>query len=335
MKNQTKSIFSVLLISISLFGCNDCDQIFWKKCDPEPLGKKGYFTMNLLDISTEPSKRQVNILFQALDEENVGVDDLVKEDLDVLENNEFIDTETGLRIDPGQIPSKIKTIFLIDISSSITNQVQQIKDASIALIDSKLSNQEFAIFTFDKDLYLIQGFSSDVNLLKQKINSIPNSGLENSTNLYGALIKLTNNSTLSWNEEFNTSNILAYNLILFTDGRHNADPSISLQNVLPLTRNKSIYIAALQSPDLREEPLKEIAGQRYFLANNIDQLRNTFIDVQNNIKKTSNSIYFMFYRSTISNPASRQNSLEIRIRNNTNSTNSGRIKTSFNSLGFN
>ncbi len=335
MKNQIKSIFIILLLASSIFGCNECDEIFWNKCDPEPKGKKGYFTMNLLDISTDPSERQVNILFQVLDENNVGVDDLAKEDLDVLENNEFIDTEAGLRIDPGQIPSKIRTIFLIDISSSISGRVQQIKDASIALIDSKLSNQEFAIFTFDKDLYKIQDFTSESDLLKQKINSIPSSGLENSTNLYGALIKLTNNSILGWSEEFSTRNILALNLILFTDGRHNADPSITLQNVLPQTRNKSIYVAALQSPDLREEPLKEIAGQRYFLASNIDQLRNTFIDVQNNIKKTSNSIYFMFYRSTISNPSSRRNSLEIRIRNNTNNDNSGRIETSFNSVGFN
>ncbi|MFA6402545.1 MAG: VWA domain-containing protein [Salinivirgaceae bacterium] len=335
MKNRTKSILSITLLTLSLFGCNDCDEIFWKKCDPEPMGKKGFFEMNLLDISTEPSKREVNILFQVLDENKIGVDDIVKVDLDVLENNEFIDTETGLRIDPGHIPSKIKTIFLIDISSSISRQVQQIKDASIALIDSKLPNQEFAIFTFDKDLYKLQDFTTDTNLLKQKINSIPSSELENSTNLYGALIKLTNNSLVSWNEEFSTTNILAINLILFTDGRHNADPSITLQNVLQFTINKKIYVAALQSPDLREDPLKEIANQKYFLANNIDQLRNTFQEVQSNIKKTSNSIYFLFYRSTISNPASRQNTLEIRIRNNTNNLNSGRIKTVFNSQGFN
>ncbi len=335
MKYKIKLILSIALLTLLLCGCNDCGEIFWKECDPETKGIKGYFEMSLLDISTEPSNRQVKILFQVLGEDNIGVDGLVKDDLDVLENNEFIDTETGLRIDPGQIPSKIRTILLIDISSSISEQVQQIKDASIALIDSKLPNQEFAIYTFDKDLYAIQDFTADISLIKQKINSIPSSGLENSTNLYGALIRLTNSSLLGWNEEFSTNNILALNLILFTDGRHNADPSITLQNVLPFTRNKRIYVAALQSPDLREDPLKEIAGQRYFLANNISQLRNTFIEVQNNIEKTSNSIYFMFYRSTISNPTSRQNSLEIRIRNNTNDTNSGRIKTFFNSQGFN
>ena len=329
-------IIGLILIVVGITGCNKCDEIFWKNCDPEPDEISGNFEMYLLDnVTTTPSSRQVNVLFQVIDENLEGVSDLEKEDFEVLENDDFIDTESNIVIDPNLIPSELRTVILLDISSSVTDFIQQIKDASVSLIENKLPTQQFAIYTFDKELKLIQDFTTDISTLKSQINSIPSSNLENSTNLYGAIIDLTNNSIINWTEEYSIDKILVRNLIVFTDGRHNANPSITLNQTLNYTRDKKVYVAALQSPDLREQPLIEIGNQGYFLADNINQLEEKFNEVQENIKKLSGSVYYLYYTSPISDPSPRTNSLEIRIKNNANTSFNSSIRTSFNSQGFN
>jgi hypothetical protein len=99
--------------------------------------------------------------------------------------------------------------------------------------------------------------------------------------------------------------------------------------------NKKVFVAALQSNDLKEEPLQNIGNQGYFLASNISELKSKFQDVQSKIARLSNSLYFLYYRSPISDPSFRENSLEVRIKNNSNGSQSGHISTSFNSQGFN
>lgn len=324
---------SIFLLTL-LVGCNKCGEIFWNSCSEEPACEPPHYELTLHEVKTTPSLRQVRVLFQVFDQNKNGVPGLTEANFAVLENKEFIDTEAGMRVDRSLIPSQLKTVLLLDISSSVKNFTKQIKDASIALIESKLAFQEFAIYTFDKDLKLVQNFTSDVATLKAKVNSIPSTQLENSTNLYGSIIELTNGSKFAWNEQFTTDKILERNLIVFTDGRHNANPSITLNQVLSRIRNKKVYVAALQSPDLREEPLKEIGNEGYFLAANINELEAKFKEVQENIRKRSESLYYMYYVSPISDPAPRTNSLEIRIKNNSNSANNASIKTSFNSKGF-
>ncbi|MDH5398486.1 MAG: VWA domain-containing protein [Cyclobacteriaceae bacterium] len=319
-----------LLLVVSIFVLSACSSF-----NPKPQIN---YELGLLDISTTPSERRVNVLFQVVEEKNsevTGIDGLTEEDFEVLENDDFIDTESNIIIDPNLIPTELYTVLLLDVSSSVTDFIQQIKDASTKLVESKLPTQEFAIYTFDKDLKLIQDFTSDLTILKSKINSIPSSNLENSTNLYGSIIQLTNNSLFTWKEEYNLNKILVRNLIVFTDGRHNANPSITLTQTINYTKNKKVYVAALQSPDLREDPLRQIGNQGYFLANDVSQLENKFKEVQDNIKKLSGSVYYLYYTSPISDPSSRNNSLEIKIKDNTNTSSNGTIKTSFNSLGFN
>lgn len=314
------TVFIVILISIT-------------SCEPKK--DEINYEMKFLDISTIPDKRQVNILFQVIDDLNNGVDNLTRDALLILENDDPIDTEAGATIDKGYIPNKIKTILLLDISSSVTDFVKQIKDACVALIENKLLTQEVAIYTFDKDLYLVQDFTSDKTVLKEKINTIPDNNLENSTNLYGAVIEMTNNSKFSWTEELSTKNILVMNMMVFTDGRHNANPSITIEQTLSSIGQKKVYVAALQSPDLKEDPLKKIGNQGYFLAVNIDELKNQFKEIQVKIKKLSESIYFLYYRSPISNPSFRKNNLEISIIGNQNKSSNSKIQTNFNSEGFN
>jgi hypothetical protein len=160
--------------------------------------------------------------------------------------------------------------------------------------------------------------------------------LENSTNLYGSIIELTNGSRFIWKDEYSIKQISSLSMLVFTDGRHNANPSITLKQTTNSIGTKKVYVAALKSSDLRTKELEEIGQNgKYVLASDIKELKKRFIEVQDIIKKYAGSLYYLYYRSPISDPTARQNKLEIRIKNNTNGLSDGTIKTSFNSQGFN
>lgn len=313
-----------ILIAFSLFGCNNCDD-----CENPTYN----YSMQLYDIQETPAERQVSLLFQVLEGEGRGVANLTEEDFEVLENGESIDTEANKTIDPQSIPSRISTVLLLDVSSSVAGFIDELKEASMVLIDQKLPNQTFAVYTFDKELRLVQDFTDDTNLLKNQIASIPEDNLESSTNLYGAIIEVTNETLFSWENTYSIDFIEEHNLVVFTDGRHNANPDITLDQALTSVGNKKVYVAALQSADLREEPLQQMATEGYFLANDVPQVEENFKKVQDRIVNLANSLYYLYYTSPISDPTPRDNTLEVRIKNNRLGE-GNTIITQFNSGGF-
>ena len=313
-----------ILIAFSLSGCNNCDN-----CENPTYN----YSMQLYDIQETPAERQVSLLFQVLEGEGRGVANLTEEDFEVLENGEPIDTEANKTIDPQSIPSQISTVLLLDVSSSVAGFIDELKAASMVLIDQKLPNQTFAVYTFDKELRLVQDFTDDTNLLKSQISAIPEDNLESSTNLYGAIIEVTNETLFTWENTYSIDFIEEHNLVVFTDGRHNANPDITLEQALTNVGNKKVYVAALQSADLREEPLQQIATEGYFLANDVPQVEENFKKVQDRIVNLANSLYYLYYTSPISDPSPRDNTLEVRIKNNRLGE-GNTIITQFNSGGF-
>jgi len=310
--------------------------IFLGSCKKDESSALYDYQMTQYDVQVTPAERQVSILFQVIDKEGVGVDQLMETSFNVYENNNLIGSEAGVEIDASLIPTTVKTAILLDRSSSVNPLISQLKEASIALINLGFDNQEFAIFTFDgyNTTSMIQNFTSNKQTLVATINAIPNENTVGSTDLYGAIIDVTDNSMFIWTDErYGIDEISAANLIVFTDGKHNADPSVTLDMVLTSIGEKKVYVAALQSDDLNEEPLKQIATEAYVLAANSNELKAKFEEVQGEIKKLSNSLYYLYYTSPITNPASYENDLEIKIKDNTDRTENS-IKTTFNSVGF-
>ncbi len=291
-----------------------------------------YYRMESFEVETDPSHREVRILFQVRDANYDGVSGLTEEDLNVFENGGSIDTEGDLTLSPSTIPSSLKTVLLLDLTRSVEGLVDQIKAACISLIDHKLPEQQIAIYTFDSDTYMLQDFTTNSNQLKTAINSISETDLVNSTNLYGAVIDVAE----TWNDVFTLQAIEDGSLIIFTDGRHNATPSITLQDAIDALGPKKRYVAALSSPDLDEASLKNLAGvnERYFKADDVAGLETMFIDIQTEIQNLSQSIYYLFYQSPITDPAPYDNELRIEIEGNSNKSDDGYIIESFNSQGF-
>lgn len=324
-----KIISSVLKISltfilIAVFGC--------KKEDVVPVDFSKFYRLKTYEVGVVPEQRTVQVLFQVTDYYKKGVSSLTESDFIVTENGGKIDSEADLRVGRNSIPFELKTVLLLDITRSVEGFIPQIKDAAKSLINMKLPEQQIAIYTFDSDTKMVKDFTSDKQALLTAINSIPESGLVNSTNLYGAVIDVAD----LWEDAYVIDGIVDGSLVIFTDGRHNATQSITLQQAKSALGSRRAYVAALASPDLDEPSLKLLADDkdRYFRADDVAGLEQMFLDIQAEIQSLSNSIYFLYYQSPISDPTPYMNELKIEIRDNINTAKDGHIQEIFNSEGF-
>ncbi len=294
---------------------------------------QGKFTrLETIGMNVIPKDREVQILFRATDFDHQGVSGLKVEDLDVFENGGSIDREGELTITRDAIPFDLKTVLLLDLTRSVEGLVPQIKAACIAMINQKLPEQQIAIYTFDANTDLLQNFTADKAALIAAINNIPETDLINSTNLYGAIEEMEG----LWNDVYDITGIEDGSLIIFTDGRHNATPNITLADALRAIDGKKRFVAALTSPDLDEESLITLAQSqdRYFKAADVNGLQNMFLSIQEEIQKSSNSIYYMYYQSPITDPSPFMNTLRVEVKNNTNSQSDAFVEETFNSEGF-
>lgn len=327
MKRQHFLSWIFAIVCFAVGACDDSD-------NPNNVDCNRFYRLESFDTGVTQKTNKVRILFQVTGCNDEGISDLTVNNFEVIENGFSMDTEADITVDPGEIPFSVQTVLLLDITRSVEGLVGQIKTASLSLINQKIPNQQIAIYAFDKGLKLIQNFTTSKEVLTDAINSIPETGLEASTNLYGAIIEL--NISDMWDDVFTIDSISAGNLVLFTDGRHNANQTQTLEDALATIGNKRVYVAALQSNDLVEEPLRTIAANGgYYFADNITRLEAAFLGIQADIINLSGSIYYLFYTSPISDPTPIDNELIIRIRANTNGEVDNEIATTFNSAGFN
>ncbi len=323
--------FFVMASGIFLLSCGD-DDLPGLPFNKEVGNGEFYRLKAFGPVDVIPGERQVRVLVRVTDSLELGVKDLKPEDFVVLENNEdkVGDIEANTKIDPESIPFTIKTVLLLDISSSVEGKIAEIKSAVRSLIQSKVQRQEFAIYTFDSKVNKIQDFTSDISTLLNAVNQVPEGELDASTNLYRAIIT----ASQAWNDNIGIDLIEEGSMIIFTDGKHNADPSLEANDVINAIGQKSVFVAALDSPNLDEEVLKEIAGGegKYLFANDVSGLASVFLNIQEKILTQSKSIYYITYTSPIS-VGGTQN-LKIMIDENRNPGRDCLVEKSFSTNGF-
>ena len=317
-----------LLIALFVFaavGCNKDDDFL-------PSDLSSFYRLSSFEVGVVPESRTVQVLFQVKDYDEKGVSTLSEDDFIVTENNGNIDSEADLRVGRSSIPFSLRTVLLLDITRSVEGLIPQIKTAAKTLIQQKLPEQEMAIYTFDAETVERKSFTTETSELLAAIDAIPETGLVNSTNLYGGVIDVAD----LWEDDYSIDGIVDGSLVIFTDGRHNASQAVKLSDALDALEDKRVYVAALNSPDLDEDALKALArtDDRYFKADDIAGLEQTFLDIQSEIQSLSNSIYFLYYQSPITDPSPYENDLKIEIQANSNVGTDRRIIEKFNSAGF-
>ncbi len=322
---STFAKFALLLLLTAAIGCNKDD-------DATPTDISKFYRMKQFEVGVLPKQRMVQVLFQVTDYDGKGVSSLTEADFTVTENKGNIDSEADLRVGISSIPFELKTVLLLDITRSVEGLVPQIKTAARSLVESKMPEQQIAIYTFDSQSHPLITFTKNKQELLAAIDGIPETGLVNSTNLYGAIIEVAN----LWVDNYTIDGIVDGSMVIFTDGRHNASQNITLAHAQSAIGTRRAYVAALASPDLDENSLKALAKDpdRYFKANDTAGLEQMFVDIQAEIQSLSNSIYFLYYQSPISDPAPYLNELTIKIKDNINNGKDGQIMELFNSEGF-
>lgn len=251
------------------------------------------YTMTELSVEIcEPNC--INVLFQVRDSEGRGVVGLTTDKFNVTENDVKVGTEAGVTVVPNaEIPFVIKTILLLDVSVSVQGLLDQIKAAASSMVDNKATNQEISVWVFSSQPEMLIDFSGNKAEIKAAINGIEPG--TSSTNLYGSLIAVSN----LYMEVYTTSNIVAGNIIVFTDGS-DSQASATMEEAQNALYGKDVYVVALEGPDFTpqaEESLRALETAGFFKASNINSLSTVFNTVVEEIVLLSQSVYWLYFSS--------------------------------------
>ena len=271
----------------------------------------------------------VNILFQVIDSDNWGVTSLTTEHFEVREDDQVVSpTESAMRVQKREaIPHtfKLKTVLMLDTSTSVKEHLEQIKQAAIILVENMAEEQEIALYEFSEKPVLLQDFTGDVAALTKAIREI-RLGFP-TTNLYGSIIT----GTRRWADIFTTSEVQQGFLVILTDGS-DTQGSYTLSEALSARGNKNIYTIGLGN-EIDPEVLKELGNAGFFQISDVsklaDQLAERFIEIQKRIVSFADSFYWLRYLSP--RRGDREHTLALSVKGNeVNYT----IEGTFNSRDF-
>jgi hypothetical protein len=268
----------------------------------------------------------VDIMFSVSDVNYKGVDNLA--------NADFVVKEDGVIVTPTEsfqyiksintVPYKIKTVLMIDNSTSIGTNLAQIKTAALGMINNIGTNQEMAVYSFSGSATLLQAFTSDISKLTAAVNSI-SLGYP-TTDLFGSFITGVN----AWSDLFSVSLIQKGFLVLFTDG-DDTQASSTLQQALAARGQKSTYIIGFGS-GINPNNLNSLANPSpYYSATNVTDLQQIFVNIQKDIYKFANSFYWLNYMTP---KRTGSHSLQISVKSNTNVAADATYQGQFSAAGF-
>ena len=271
----------------------------------------------------------VNILFQVIDSDNWGVTSLATNHFEVRENGQPVSpTESAMHVRKREAITQsytVRTVLMLDTSTSVEPHLEQIKEAAITLIRNMTDQQVIALYEFSEEPVLLQDFTNDVDALIRAIQRI-RLGFA-TTNLYGSIIA----GSARWRDAFTTTGVQQGFMIILTDGS-DTQGSHTLYEALSARGDKNIYTIGLGN-EIDPEVLQELGNAGFFHITDVsklsDQLAAQFIEIQSRIASFADSFYWLKYLSP--KRGDRDHELELSVKENQlNSTIEGR----FNSRGF-
>jgi hypothetical protein len=282
------------------------------------------YVMYMHSISTTlPSN--VNAMYQVVDMSNHGVTNLNSSDFEVYEDGAALSSESQVSIKKhDQLPFKIRTVLMLDNSTSLTNNIDQIRNAAETFIGNILPSQEVAIYQFSDSPILIRDFTNNKDTL---IASLKKYQLGYSTtDLYGSVVK----GASLWFDNFSPDSVLQGSMIIFTDG-NDTQGSSTLSAAINAVSYKKVYTIGLGS-EIQPEVLQAIGTAGYYQLSGVTQLPAQFQAIQTSILEYVNSFYMLSYKSP--KRGSEDHQVIIRIKNNPYTGSGSFISGYYNSAGF-
>jgi hypothetical protein len=265
-------------------------------------------------------------MFHVKDLYGNGITNLYADSFEVFEDSQPLYlSESELQIKRyNATPYTIKTVLMLDNSTSLQNDIDRIRDAAISFINNIVPNQEVAIYKFSENIEMLTDFTSDKNVLFAALQQYILGSA--TTNLYGAVVK----GASQWEDVFSINEIVNGFMIVFTDG-NDTQNSTSLADAIDAVHNKSVFTIGLGN-EIQPEILNKIGSKGYYPISDISQLSEKFGDIQSKISAEANSFYFLSYKSP--KRGNFDHILTIRIKNNPHIGDNSFITGTFNSGGF-
>ena len=233
----------------------------------------------------------VNIMFQVSNAEDQWVNFLETENFEVREDGQAVSpTESAMHIRKRDtIPYTLKTVLMLDTSTSVRSNLDQIKEAAIALVKNITAQQEIAVYEFSEKPVLLQDFTDDVAALVRAIQGI-RLGFA-TTNLYGSVIE----GSARWDDKYTSNEVQQGFLILLTDGS-DTQGSRTLQEALRARGDKKIYTIGLGN-EIDPDVLRQIGNAGSFSLSAVSELTDQFLDIQSEMALFADSFYQLNYMS--------------------------------------
>jgi len=281
----------------------------------------------------------ITVMFQATDQFDGPISGLQTSDFALLEDDLPVSTaETSLSIVPREeLPFSLRTVIMIDISSSITpTDLDQIKAAVLGLIidaqgaSQLLPEQEIALYSFDDNVRLLQDFTGNPESLISAIENIQPAVAITPTDFYGAVITAASRVE----DNIDTTQITKGNAIIITDGTDTAARN-TRSEAISAVQNKSVFTLGI-GDEISAEALQEIGTSGTFALRNFGQLNSVLTSINQQVVDQANSFYYLHYASPKRGSETGNSIHDIRllVTNNANNGSSSEITDSFDATDF-
>ncbi len=272
---------------------------------------------NQLSVSLIESRTRmpanVSVLFKVDTEDSSPIANLEPGSFDIYENDRLISSfESQQNVLPKTGQFRYSIVLLLDMSGSIvaSENLEALKEAAQSFVesvmfeaeDARFGEIEMSIYWFDgqSDIQSLVSFEPDPEMLVTGIEEVNESiTVDNSTNLYGAIIQGMDVIETRLNSVLNQSIITAGSVVLFTDGTDQANResrSAALRAVDDAEGDLSIYSIGLGG-EIDPETLTEVGKDGFVSASNITDLVPRFREIANLIRDEANSYYLLEYCS--------------------------------------
>lgn len=266
---------------------------------------------------TLPSK--ISIFFK--------VTDLNNNPVGYLKEDNFVIYEKGLNDNCHRIISEFEakrrissreqvfnhtTILVLDLSGSVLqSSLTSLQAAATAFIDEVIpstpdNSKKMGIYWFDGEdaLHELEPVTSDIFELKAAVNSItPNISTDNSTDLFGAVIKSSNLAKTILADYQDQDITAATSVVIFTDGRDRANRYTRTAAYEAVTSSPPgiTYFTMGVGNEINKVDLQTIGKNGYAEAATLTQLTAVFKQIAFLVSNEANSYYFFEYCSPIRN----------------------------------
>lgn len=304
-------LFSLIFLSSS---CKDDDAEFsdcWK--DPN----KTQLKLTLLEGPTVTLPSKISIFFKVTDENNNPVGYLTEENFVIYEKGVndpcprvISGFEAKRKISSREQVFNHTTFLVLDLSGSVLQQsLQQVKDAANAFVEQIVPplpdpSISMGIYWFDGEdvLHELEPVTSSLVDLKNAINGVTQDiSNDNSTDLYGAVIKVDELADALLAQYQAADIAAATSIVLFTDGedRANRYPKQQAYDAVTNSPTDISWFTLGVGNEINAIDLQKIGRNGFFQAASITQLTNVFKQIAQVVNNEANSYYLFEYCSPI------------------------------------